>query len=47
MKRINHVYNFYSDPEPLEQAFQRDTKYGPYLANIVTALDTLLERVEL
>ena len=46
-KRINHVYNFYSGPELLEQAFQRDTKYRPYLANTVTALDTLLERVEL
>ena len=47
MKRIDHVYNFYSDPELLEQASQRDTKYRPYLTNIVTALDKFLERVEL
>ena len=47
MKRIDHVYNFYSDPELLEQAFQPGTKYRPYLTNIVTALDTLLERGEL
>ena len=47
MKRIDHVYNFYSDPKVLDAAFQPGSKYRPYLSNIVKALNTLIEQGEL
>lgn len=47
MKRIEHVYNFFTDRKLLEEAFKSNSKYRPYLGNIVTALNTLIEQGEL
>ncbi|XP_047140229.1 tumor necrosis factor alpha-induced protein 8-like protein isoform X2 [Hydra vulgaris] len=47
LKRIECVYNFYSNPDVLDSVFQPGSKFRPYLANIVKSLNTLIEQGQL
>ena len=47
LKRIESVYNFYSNPEVLDSVFQPGSKFRPYLANVVKSLNTLIEQGQL
>lgn len=47
LNRIDNVYAVYADDVLLNEAFLPDSRYRPYLGNIVTGLNTLIEQGEL
>jgi len=47
LKRIEHVYSLYSDPKLLDAVFESDSKYRPYLGNISSSLNALIDNGEI
>ena len=47
LTRIESVYQVYSNEDLLNDAFQPESDYRPFLGNIVTGLNTLIEQGEL
>jgi len=47
LTRIDSVYQVYSNEDLLNEAFLPGSDYRPYLGNIVTGLNTLIEQGEL
>ena len=47
MKRIEHVYNLYTDPNLLDAVFEPNSKYRPFLGSICTSLNLLIDNGEI
>jgi len=47
LKRIEHVYSLYSNPDLLGEVFEPGSKYRPYLGSITNSLNTLIENGEI